>query len=466
MYRFAIWLAATLLLGTAIAWMADHPGAVVVDWQGWRIETTLAVLAGLFALFILAFMLLFRLWNWARRDLPFVGANRHLRRQRRGLEALNSAVIALAAGKGKDAFRLVERAQRLLPPQPMTHVIAAQAAQLNGDTDRVRQEYEMLRAGDATAFIGVRGLLGQAMSEGRKGEALHLVEQAVEQEPKSPWALKLYYELLVSSAKWTKAMDILARVARAGGMDGDVVDRHKAVLHFVMAKEVSLAGDTPAAQKHINAALKLWPAFEAASIMGARLAHKAGDKTKAGHILTAAWKAGASTPILDLYEEYGTDLAPAARRKRMEKFIGKAPALVSAQFTLARYAVAAGDYKAARAILAPHIAKGGPADALSMMAELLRAEGRDKGGQAQMENEKEAAKMDAQAKSHPRPQSPARFLCNDCGAPAAEWHATCSACGAFAAIEQRSASVRAHPHKLPAGTPPLVILGDTAPPLL
>ena len=45
MIRVAVFLAVVGLIALGVAWFADRPGEVSVVWLGWRIETSLMVLA-------------------------------------------------------------------------------------------------------------------------------------------------------------------------------------------------------------------------------------------------------------------------------------------------------------------------------------------------------------------------------------------------------------------------------------
>ena len=63
-------IAVFVLLGLAAllaAWLADHPGDVAIDWQGWRIETSVAVAAIVLALMAFGLAAGYRFWLWLRR---------------------------------------------------------------------------------------------------------------------------------------------------------------------------------------------------------------------------------------------------------------------------------------------------------------------------------------------------------------------------------------------------------------
>uniref|UniRef100_UPI0023EF4967 heme biosynthesis HemY N-terminal domain-containing protein n=1 Tax=Bradyrhizobium sp. dw_78 TaxID=2719793 RepID=UPI0023EF4967 len=43
MIRIVLFLVLIALAASGAAWVADQPGAIVLSWSGWRVETTLPV---------------------------------------------------------------------------------------------------------------------------------------------------------------------------------------------------------------------------------------------------------------------------------------------------------------------------------------------------------------------------------------------------------------------------------------
>ena len=98
MARLVFILAFSAVLAAAAVWVADRPGALAVDWRGWRIETTVSVaLAGL-ALLMAAAAVLDRLWWWLRRGPLVARSKREAGRRQRGYLALTQGMVAVAAG--------------------------------------------------------------------------------------------------------------------------------------------------------------------------------------------------------------------------------------------------------------------------------------------------------------------------------------------------------------------------------
>ena len=112
----------------AASWLAAQPGAVQVEWLGWRMEmpTSLALAFVIaFALVLVFFDRLLRaVWGIPR----WLGARLHQRRDNAGHRALTLGLMAVSAGEPAEARKYAKRADRLLKAPKLTGLLAAQAA--------------------------------------------------------------------------------------------------------------------------------------------------------------------------------------------------------------------------------------------------------------------------------------------------------------------------------------------------
>jgi HemY protein len=59
----ALWFLFIVTVGIfALVWLLDRPGSVVLDWQGYRIKTSIAVLFGSIIVIAFATALSYRIW--------------------------------------------------------------------------------------------------------------------------------------------------------------------------------------------------------------------------------------------------------------------------------------------------------------------------------------------------------------------------------------------------------------------
>jgi HemY protein len=153
-----------LMVAAVLAAMviAEQQGHVSILWQGWRIDTPLPVALAALVVGIVVAGLVFALLR-----LVFLGPGAFLRgrrerRRRAGYRALTQGMVAVAAGDAEEAARQAKKADVLLAEPPLTLLLSAQAAQLNGDEDAARNYFSAMLGRGETEFLGLRGLLTQA----------------------------------------------------------------------------------------------------------------------------------------------------------------------------------------------------------------------------------------------------------------------------------------------------------------
>ncbi len=417
MRRLLIALLLAIVVASGAAWLAGHDGRLVVDWLGYRIETSLAVLVLAFSLVFLAGIGVTRLAIFLRRDLPFSPKKRAERRTARGYEALNRAIVALAAGDRREARKLTRKATALLPPQPLTHVIAAEAARLAEDHDAAHRHYEALAADDKAAFLGLRGLIAEARAEARWDEARRLARQAAALRPKSAWAQKTLFDLDVRATDWEAALVSLEAAQKAGAFDEEAARRHRAALLYCRAVEADLAGDGTGARDLARKALALRPGFTPAALLAARHLVAAGKRTAAERVLRRAWDAAPHPALVAPYLALDPQESGHARYKRVESLVARRREHVESRIALAEAALAAKRFDVAHEVL-----RGGPLEEDERLPGLRLRLAEVEGDDRAIRHWRDAA---ARARAH------AAWVCAGCGAERALWTATCPACGRF-----------------------------------
>ena len=166
MVRVILFLLAIAALATGLSWLADRPGDLVLNWEGYEVQTTVfravVIFSAIFALSVFVFSISRQIWQ----SPAAVGHYLSRRRQKRGLDALSSGMIAIGAGDRSTATRYAIQARRSLPNEPLTHLLRAQAAQLSGDKATARRIFEAMLGSPDTEQLGLRGLFLEAEHEG------------------------------------------------------------------------------------------------------------------------------------------------------------------------------------------------------------------------------------------------------------------------------------------------------------
>jgi HemY protein len=375
MIRLVLFLVVAVLLSLGAAWLADHPGQVALTWQGTRVETSIAVLAvGVVLLGVLLIILfeIVRLLGGAPRRI-----GRRVRRSRtdHGYQALAQGLVAAAAGDTAAAKLLNRRADKLLGHAPPTLLLSAQTAQLEGDEGAARVKFQEMLRHTETEFLGLRGLLAQAMKDGDWETALKLARRAYLRRPQTPWVLTTLFDLQTRSGLWTEALSTVGDMARHKLIDRQTATRRRALLFHQQAAAQRAAGRPYEALYLARKAHKLQPDFAPIAVQASALAEQTEQPRIARKVLETAWKAKAHPALAKAYLGLAGQTSPSERLKLAERLHQLEPNQLESELALAEQAIAAKAWPAARAALERARKLGPTAKVYRLLAEVAQAEG-------------------------------------------------------------------------------------------
>ena len=418
-----------ILVAIAVAvayWFAEHPGSVTIQWQGWVLDTQVGILALLVAVVAVLFTLFYNtlrfLWQapgrWRR--------SWRLRRRERGYRALTLGMVAVAAGAPDEARRQARRADVLLGEPPLTMLLAAQTAQLDGDYTAARRYFEQMLERPETAFLGLRGLLMQAERDGDAARAVELAERANRLRPGTPWVLEALFDLQVKGSRWADAERTLESLEKHRLLTRDEARHRRAVLRIERSRAADARGESDRALQLAREAHKLDPDLVPASVELDRLQTEAGNPRRAEKVILQAWTKKPHPALARAFAELYADLPALERYRRFERLAKANPEHPETHFALAEAAIEAQLWGEARQHLKLAGGAEPPARVCRLMAEVETGENGDV----------EAARrwLARAADAAPDPT----WVCGECGSHAAGWSATCPTCGAFDSLAWRT----------------------------
>ncbi len=408
-----------VIWGTLI--LTDQPGSVSVLWSGYRIDTSFAFLLGAVALISLVSALLYRFWLFLRRSPGTMMGAWKAKRRRRGYQALTRGMVAVAAGDANEAQRQVRRAEVLLDEPPLTMLVSAQAAQMRGDETAAGKFFAAMTERPETEFLGLRGLLNQAVKRGDKAEALSLVRRAHRLQPKSTWVASNMFDLQIRTGQWLDARVTCGDLARGQLIGDDEAKRRKAVLSYQLSLQARDAGDGDAALAHLRDANKLAPGFIPAVADLAGRWVDGGKQGKAEKLIEKAWVAFPHPALVEPYWKAGKAPSALDRVRATEKLVKPNPGHLESLIALAKASLNARLWGEARQHLEQALAEAPdpPARVCRMMAELEESENGDSGGA------REWLMRASQAASDPA------WVCDHCGNTVGVWSVVCGKCEEF-----------------------------------
>jgi HemY protein len=401
------------VLVVCIGWaLASLPGRITADIGDLTIEAPTSVTTiGAMLLFVVLYAV-FRLLGALARLPRTLHRRRAERRRRSGDAAVTQTLLALAAGETGDARREASRARRLLGDTPATLMLAAEAGRIAGRQDEAELAFRALAERGDAAFLGLRGLLRQAVEREDWVEAATLARRAETVEPGAAWLRRERGRLAVRAGEWSDALALAD------------ADAPKAALATAAAEA------EPDAGRALNLARQAWqddPSLAPAALAYAKRLRSAGRESRALAVVRHTW---AIAPHPDLAEFALTPVdEPLPRTQAAGRLTEANPTHAESHLLLARASLEAGLIGEARR-------HAEAATALNerrvwlLLAEIEEAERGDT--EAGRLAQRDALRRAATAEPDPA------WHCGVCHAAHAAWHPCCPDCFSVGSLRWRS----------------------------
>ena len=424
--RIAVFIVIVAALAVAGMFIADQPGRVAIEWGDYLIELSPAALVGAVAALAAIVVVVILATRWFWHGPRTVRRARALRRERLGYQVLTQGLVAAAAGDAPSARRLARRADALLHEPPLTLLLAAQAAQLEGKDEIARGYFSAMLERRETEFLGLRGLIVQASKAGDIGRARELAERAFRLKPDTPWLLTALLELRTRVADRAGAREVLERARRRGAVTPEAAARRAAGLNYEEALALRDAGDTRHALRLAERALATDPGLAPAAILAGQAALALGKRGRAARLIEAGFSAQPHPELGRLYLSLEPGANELQRFARLERLAALNPRHPESRRLIAEGAVAARLWGRARAELDVLVKDHASVSVHRLFARLEEAERQDG---AAARRQLEAAAI--------APADPG-WACAACQSGLDAWSIACPSCGALDMIEWRA----------------------------
>ena len=376
MIRLILFFALLFLVAWGGVYLVEHPGHIALDWFGYKIESSAALLVIAIAVAAVVAWIIFR----TIVGLPsFVAYSARRRRREKGYDALSRGLVAVHAGDARVAGRASAQAARQLKNDPLALMLRAQSAQLTGDARGAIQAYQELAQREDTRVLGLRGLHAEASRRGDDEAAHHFATAAHKAQP-LPWTAQAQLDHHATTGHWEKALRTVEAAVAAGQIDKETGQRQRAVLETAIGYDKEMT-EPDAALALARAAMKRAPDLAPPVVLAARLLSRRGDIRKAAKLVEKAWPRCPHPDIANAYMGVRPGDSTTDRLSRARTLMGLSAYDPVGRLTVARAALANTDYAAARAAMDPLVGEGKrpTVKMCLLMAEVEEAEHGDDG---------------------------------------------------------------------------------------
>jgi HemY protein len=377
MVRIILFLGLIALAAAGAAWIADQSGEVVLSSGGWRVETTVPVFALALGITIVAAVTVWSILRGLWRTPERIRRQRRERRAARGRHAITHGLLAVGHGDSTAARQHADAARRHAGHDPLTLLLTAQSAQLEGDREGAQRAFRAMAEREDTRLLGLRGLFIEAQRADDAVAAVMIADEALKLAPSSTWASHAVLGFRCARGDWNGALAILDNNLSSGLIDKATYRRQRGVLLTARALELEKL-DRDLSRESAMEAVKLAPTLVPAAVLASKFESEAHQVRRSMRIVETAWLAQPHPDLADAYAHVKLGDSARQRLVRLETLAAKTPGHIEGALAVARAAIDASEFARAREALAPFIDRPTQRVAV-LMAEIERTEHGDSG---------------------------------------------------------------------------------------
>lgn len=371
------WLLRLAIILVLATWVYLHPGTITMDWQGSVIETSVGFAVLVLAVAMFAFAILYHGWRVLLNAPTRWKRWRHVRSLELGYRALNKGLLAVAAADSSNATKQAKKAEHLLPSYALTHLLAAQAAQLRGDDIAADAHLGQLAQHPDGQLFGLRGQLTRALQRQDKTEALRLARQAHHQQPGQPWIIDTLVQLEARQRTWLNAEKVLRQALLLDSPDHTRWQQDLAAALCALSDEARERNDLDAALYCAREARKRAPDWAPAAVRVAQLWQRKAYRRRAQKVLANAWERQPHPDLIKAWLAVSSGERNADAVEIVERLVRHSADHVESALAMARASLDARLWGVARQHAQRAINAGGDKRAYVLMAEIEQGDARD-----------------------------------------------------------------------------------------
>lgn len=422
MLRLLVYITLLLVAAIGLARLADVPGEVSIQWMGWQIDTSLMFLCFTVGVLIIGVFLCYRIIDSLVHFPSRYSQARRLEHHERGLSVLTEAFAALAVSDYAIARKLTRRADRLLGSPPITHLLAAQLARIEGDSADATAHLKPLLEHKETRFLAARGLLDEARRNGDMEKAIAYAEEAEHIRPDSGFATISLIDLYTHEQRWQQALAVIQKAKKYRALTAEEAKRYTALVEYQHALNLFAREEYDTALRYAKSAHKALPDMAPLTLLLMRVYGRLGQKRQIPVVAGRTWKLAPHPSVALLYKKLFMDESPARRLKRMEKLAAQNPDDIESQIAVAEAALDEGQFDKARNHLKIALSKQETPRICKLMARLEETQHKSK--------EKAEEWLERAVKANIGPS----WTCESCKAITDKWTLHCPECDGFDTI--------------------------------
>ncbi|MBO4521006.1 MAG: hypothetical protein J5787_07360 [Alphaproteobacteria bacterium] len=426
-----VWNAFLLgVIALAAAWLSNNPGSVRLEWIGYSVQTSVAVIISVVIIVYAVFyaFLAKPLLLATQKIAYWLGADKRAQKIAKSkidkevdrYTLLGKGLTALAAGDIPAAEKLSAQIRKgFADDETKIVVFEAQLAEAKNNTVEAMRLYDELAENPETHLLGMRGKVRLYRLTGNLAQATEVCAELLTMKNPPQWVLSEAFELQIHEQQWAQAIATLEKALKHGLFDKLTAKRLKA---SVLLEQAAVTTEETEKEKLIREAYETDKTFVRAAVQTAELDIAKGDLKKARRLLQKLWKISPSWAVYEVYLTLTEKETPIEAVKDVEELVAENPEAKINDLIFADCSLRARLWGQAKTSVTKYLEAHPDSKRALMMAQEIAAYNQDE--QAAEEYRERAEKAPVELP----------YFCEVCHTPFEKDHTTCPACHTLGAI--------------------------------
>ncbi len=355
--------------------LIEFPGTAQIIWLGYEVKTTAVLFILILAFVFFIIVLLGRVIRWLIRVPQKWGSSYQHSQDEKMNTLLLKLLLAFEAEEIKTALEYQKKAKQNLAQNPFFLWISGQVFENAKNHLEAEKCFFELTKNPLTLFLGLKGQIRAAMHRRDFNQAYDFLTRAEQEAPSSPWVLKHLLALARHSDQFEQEEVIILKLEDLG-----VITQEQSQMQIAKSQyRKAMSLNTPLMVKEacLRQAHYLDAALSEATEELALLLKSQRQETYAATIIEETWAVNPNQKLGEVYFKIFDSTDPKNAFNVAQNLFEHNPKHPESLFFLARAALDANLWKAARSLLETLLKMNPTADVYQFLARLELEEKKD-----------------------------------------------------------------------------------------
>ena len=359
------------ITGFITIWIKKDPGLIAVEWHGWLIETSAAVIISIILILFLTLGIIYKIL----KNVFSIPQTIQKKYRTNKIDIANKNIIKALSAKNMGEMELAEKLSqkaKYLNANPLKILLDSEINNYNGKEERYINDLNKMLDHPETMLLAIKNLSNFYFQKGDTKTAIKIINKAPRTKNTPNWFFINSLKLNILDKNWDDILKTIRNIEKYTKINKAEIKHIKSRIYLFKALEYNRK-DNIKDFKYIDESLKFDPSFSPAIIFKAKLLYAEND-ILAFNFIKKAWKKFSHPDIANFITEIYDNKPKNELLKIIQVLTKQNNNTFINNITLAKVAISIGSWNVARKSLKIIPEKDWTKDVYMMMADLEKKE--------------------------------------------------------------------------------------------